>query len=148
MENIGVRGTPLSLSQSYLFNRTQRVTINKVISIDASISFGVPQGSILGPSIFLINELCMYKPPHRKIYTFADDTALVFEGDSWDQVRQCAEEGLSNVIIWLVNYLLTINLTKTKYIAFNRLKTKSSFLNYRHTHANPAEKRTSAVAYI
>lgn len=130
LENIGIRGTPLQLFRSYLSGRTQRVSIDKWVSDDEMVSYGVPQGSILGPSLFLIfiNELCLYIPPNGQIFTFADDTALVFEGDTWEEARCYAEQGLYNVISWLGKNLLTLNFGKTKFITFSILKHNSPSL--------------------
>ena len=52
LENIGIRGTALSLFKDYLSNRKQRVKIGDYMSSDSSVSFGVPQGSVLGPTLF------------------------------------------------------------------------------------------------
>lgn len=120
MERIGIRGKVLDLFKDYLNNRSQRVTIDGIYSPDAQVSFGVPQGSVLGPTLFLIyiNCLCSLTIQNCRIFTFADDTALIFYGSTWDEVRQYAEIGLHKTAKWLSQNLLTLNISKTKFITF------------------------------
>lgn len=120
LENIGIRGTALSLFKDYLSNRKQRVKIGDYMSSDSSVSFGVPQGSVLGPTLFLvyINDLLSQKIDDGRIFAYADDTAIVFSGSSWDAVKRSAEKGLANIYFWLKSNLLTINIDKTNYMCF------------------------------
>lgn len=85
LELLGVRGIALKLFMSYLTNRTQAVKINDLVSNTDSLSFGVPQGSILGPILFsiYINDLCFLKIPHCKIIVYTDDTVLLVSGPNW-----------------------------------------------------------------
>lgn len=121
LEDIGIRGTAHALFQSYLSDRKQRVKIGDVFSEDINIYFGVPQGSITGPTLFLIyiNNLCNMDIPAGKIFTYADDTAIVFSGNTWEEVRSRAETGLARVAKWLDINLLTLNTVKTNYICFS-----------------------------
>lgn len=84
----------------------------------------MPQGSSLGPSLFsvYINPLCQLRPKDAELLMFADDTAIIFRGKSWDQVSTTAELGLSMVTEWLDKHLLTLNATKTKYVCFHKTK--------------------------
>lgn len=97
------------------------VKLDGVLSKRCNIPFGVPQGSVLGPTLFLIyiNELCNINLLNAKIITFADDTVVIFNGSSWDEVKKLAEAGFSEIIKWLNSNLLTLNYTKTKYITFS-----------------------------
>jgi hypothetical protein len=130
MERIGVRGNCLRLFESYLSQRFQRVQIGKYISSDCPVTYGVPQGSVLGPSLFLIyiNDLCNMKVNNCQIFTFADDTALMFHGVSWEETRTKAESGLQLVMQWLEKSKLTLNISKTKFITFG-ITNKSIPLN-------------------
>lgn len=120
LEMMGVRGVILKLFKDYLTNRTQRIKIGSYCSSDAPITFGVPQGSVLGPSLFLvyINDICNTKFEQGKVFTFADDTALIFCANSWEEAKANAEMGLGTVIHHLNNSLLTLNVQKTKFITF------------------------------
>lgn len=121
LEKIGIRETPLALFKDYLSNRKQRVRVGELISDNSEVMFGVPQGSVLGPTLFLIyiNDLCNLKIENANIFSYADDTALVFSGNSWPMVKVNAELGLSQVADWLITNLLTLNTTKTNYICFS-----------------------------
>lgn len=90
------------------------------MSEEATIKFGVPQGSILGPTLFLvyINDLCELKLDRGSVFTYADDTVLLFNSKSWADVEVRANKGLNDVAIWLRKNLLTVNVTKTKFMAF------------------------------
>lgn len=122
LEGVGVRGSVHDWFKDYLTDRKQQVKIDRYESDSASCNYGVPQGSTLGPSLFLIyiNELCKAKFKNADIIMFADDTVLLFHGSSWSKVRQIAEEGLSCVISWLEDNLLSLNASKTKYICFKK----------------------------
>lgn len=120
----GIRGTVLCWFQSYLTNRRQRVKIGNQYSSPLLIDIGIPQGSILGPILFLlyINDISALVLRNAKIYCYADDTAIVFYSDSWDDVHKRVEQGMSMTADWLSNNLLTLNSDKTKYICFQKTK--------------------------
>lgn len=121
LEKVGIRGSVNSLFRSYLSHRSQVVVINDIISDEEQVFFGVPQGSVLGPTLFLvfINELCSLSIPNCQIITYADDTALLVSGNNWDEVQLLAAAALEVVLDWLSKNLLTLNITKTKYITFS-----------------------------
>lgn len=121
LELIGIRGLPLKLFASFLTDRRQTVKVADHISHPLPVTCGVPQGSVLGPSLFLIyiNELCQLKPLNGKIISYADDTALVFRGQTWAEARSYAEQGLKLAASWLNKNLLTLNTQKSKYITFS-----------------------------
>lgn len=120
LERIGIRDISLRLLKDYLSDRKQKVKVGQFMSDDVKISYGVPQGSVLGPTLFLvyINNLCNLNIGNTKIVSYADDTALVFSNVTWDLTRINAEAGLSTVARWLNSNLLTLNASKTNYICF------------------------------
>lgn len=121
LDSIGVRGISLDLLKDYLWGRKQMIKIDEWVSGDSEISFGVPQGSVLGPTLFLIyiNDLTNLKMENGQVLSYADDTALVFTGSNWNAVFRSAENGILKVSNWLRANLLTLNTTKTNYICFS-----------------------------
>lgn len=121
LERIGIRGIPLELLKDYLKDRRQQVKIGQSVSLSADVLYGVPQGSVLGPTLFLvyINDLCNMNIDNGRVFSYADDTALVFSGPSWKEVQVAAELGLGRVAKWLENNLLSLNTSKTQYICFS-----------------------------
>lgn len=137
LNNSGIRGIPLKLFSDYLSCRTQCVKIGQHVSRDLPICYGVPQGSILGPTLFLVylNELCSLEMGGRLI-AYADDTALLFAGDTWQDTFESAQLGLNKVSHWLSKNVLTVNASKTKYITFSiRNSTQPELLHQLIIHA-------------
>lgn len=133
LEKIGIRGPQLAIFKDYLTNRTQRVKLDKeCFSEDIEVSCGIPQGSVLGPTLFLIyiNDLCNMNIKNAKIFSYADDTAIVFTGLSWDETKVHTEQGLVEIGKWLNYNLLTLNTSKTHYLSFsikNQTQPKHNF---------------------
>lgn len=98
-----------------------RVKIDNIISKKEPLCYGVPQGSILGPTLFqiYINDLCKMNLLNCDIFTYADDTALIAHGKNWNEAKIHAEDALQSVMIWLSQNLLTLNIEKTKCIRFS-----------------------------
>lgn len=121
LENIGIRGTPLKLFKDYMTDRKQYVRVAEFKSEEVNIEYGVPQGSVLGPTLFLIylNDLCNLSIKNGEIIAFADDTVLLFHGKTWEQTNKYANDGFQIVTKWLENNLLTLSVPKTKYINFS-----------------------------
>jgi hypothetical protein len=111
----GITGTLLRWLQSYLDDRKQRVIINGAKSEWGSIKAGVPQGSVLGPLLFLIfiNDLT-YVIRHCKIRLFADDTCLYIEVEDPQQAAIALNADLDNIQSWADRWLITFSPPKTE----------------------------------
>jgi hypothetical protein len=123
LPSYGIRGIPLHWFQSYLSNRTQYVTFKNQNSSTNTITCGVPQGSILGPILFLlyINDLPKQSNVlHSTLY--ADDTNLLISGKNLTQTIHLLNQELNKIHSWLQTNKLSINLTKTNYIIFSTNK--------------------------
>ena len=124
LERYGIRGLALSWVSSYLKNRTQYVELNNQKSQKLQIKYGVPQGSVLGPLLFIlyVNDICEVSKLMKTII-FADDTNLICCGENLDQLLDTVEHELKILKQWFDSNKLTLNLSKTKYIIFgNHIK--------------------------
>jgi hypothetical protein len=121
----GIRGTELSFFESYLYNRKQFVSVNSANSDIASISCGVPQGSVLGPLLFLIfmNDIPSSSNAFKFIL-YADDTTLISKldfshGNNRVINNTNLNKQLNQVYEWLTSNNLIVNIKKTKYMYFH-----------------------------
>jgi hypothetical protein len=115
LEHIGVRGVALNWFESYLSQRKQIVSINNYLSDVSNIDYGVVQGSSLGPLLFVIyiNNISKINL-FGSLYLFADDTAVIFQHDTWQQVFSLASRELTIIKRWFDENVLTMNISKTK----------------------------------
>lgn len=115
----GIRGVALDLVRSYLSCRLQYTSLNGYRSKLEQISYGVTQGSILGPLFFIIyiNDIVRI-PKTPEIVLRADDTSLFFSGPCLRDLEISANTWLSELSSWLDSNQLQLNVTKTKYIIF------------------------------
>ena len=118
----GIRGTSNEWFKSYLTNRTQFVTINGTDSDIRSMEFGVPQGSVLGPLLFLlyINDLhnCI---KYSTVRHFADDTNLLLVNSSLKQLKKHINIDLRCLSTWLKANKISLNVSKTEILIFRHV---------------------------
>ena len=115
LELYGIKDEALQWFNNYLTNRKQQVSVNNCKSDFQHISYGVPQGSILGPLLFLlfINDLPLYT---NNVFTdlYADDTTLYDVQDSMEQIEINLQSALNNLHIWCRGNGMILNSSKTK----------------------------------
>ena len=115
----------LNLLKSYLSDRKQYVQIEKNKSEIRSVPCGVPQGSVLGPLLFLlfINDLptCC---PSGKVRIFADDTTIFFHSDNIDNIIEIAGIIMTQLSSWFNANNLTLNADKSSFTIFKSSRKK------------------------
>ena len=125
LNHYGIRGESLEWFRSYLTNRKQCSTINGSSSEYSKISCGVPQGSILGPLLFLIYINDMHDALSKCIvHHFADDTNLLFSHKDPEVIRKTLNNELKLLYEWLCANRLSLNVDKTEFIIFRPPRTK------------------------
>jgi len=115
----GVRGIVLHWFWDYLTNRQQFVTFADVSSDLGKISCGIPQGSVLGPLLFLfyVNYISN-SVPNASIKLFADDTNLFVHGITLDNVVMKVNASLRSLSNWFFVNKLSLSIDKTSYSIF------------------------------
>ena len=119
----GVRGVSHKWIQSYLENRKQFVNFNNCDSEILNVSCGVPQGSILGPKLFImyINDICKVSKVLNFIL-FADDTNILCCDRDLNELVGMINNGLEQLQVWFSVNRLSLNVTKTNYMIFGNRK--------------------------
>ena len=121
LENYGIRGQAHQLLKSYLTARTQYVSFSNEKSDLLNVQYGVPQGSVLGPLLFLlyINDIVnCYLGPDCRFVLYADDTNIFVTGPSKESTYLKANFILEQVIKFMNSNLLHINMDKCCFMHF------------------------------
>ena len=125
LNHYGVRGFAADWVKSYLEDRKQLVVVDGVQSMSKSIRCGVPQGSILGPTLFLlyINDICNISEVLRCIL-YADDTSIFCSGEDILELCNRLTNELEKLHIWLIINKLSLNIGKTNFMIFSGMNIK------------------------
>ena len=113
LSNYGIRGVANDWFKNYLTNREQYVIYNNILSSKCTITTGVPQGSILGPLLFLlyINDISN-SSAILKFVLFADDTNIFYSCENFEILCSTVNRELREVIQWFKSNRLLVNLKK------------------------------------
>ena len=111
----GASDLALRWFKSYLNNRKQQVEIRGATSNSKNLSLGVPQGSILGPLLFLIYiDDVVDSIKNGNVTMYADDTTLYVSGTSFNEIQTMLQEDVNSLSQWIKDNKLTLNVDKTK----------------------------------
>ena len=124
LNHYGIRGITLDWFQFYLTNRKQRNSTNNTLSNETVISYGIPQGSVRGPVLFLIyindlNEVISHFLTHH----FADDTNILFSSTSLKKINKYINHDSAQIVRWLRANRTLLSLNKPE---ITRLKVNAS----------------------
>ena len=119
LEYYGIRGIVHKWFTSYLFDRHQYTSVNNTLSTVLPVSTGVPQGSILGPLLFLVymNDI-QYATDTADFTLFADDSNAFVSDNSLSAAFELANNCCDKLSVWFRSNLLSINYSKTVYMLF------------------------------
>ena len=119
LHHYGIRGNALNWINSYLTNRKQCVKIGNTLSSELLIENGVPQGSVLGPLLFLIyiNDI-NESSKILNFQLFADDTCIFLSHKNVKSLETCLNTELKNVHHWLAANKLSLNVSKSNVLTF------------------------------
>jgi hypothetical protein len=140
LEFYGIIGITYKLIKSHLKGRYQRAVLNNHSSSSCSkwgeITHGVPQGSILGPLLFLlyINNLLQITNENSKIVLFADDTSMIITNPNPSNFEKSVNKIIQDINEWFNTNLLSLNLDKTHFIQF--VTKNSSLIDFNIMYGN------------
>lgn len=122
LKSFGIEGRLLQWFKSYLQNRRQRVVIKGITSSWYTVNAGVPQGSVLGPLLFLIFINDIESCVHCHIRLFADDTHMYDIDTNINNSVARLNNDLQSLQNWACQWQVTFNPDKTVYMIFSRQK--------------------------
>ena len=116
LEKSNMSTSVINWFKSYLYERSQSVTIEGNISKSLPLNTGVPQGSILGPLLFIIytSDLPLCLPSECKLFMYADDSTITCSSSNINEIEDNLNTALGRIYDWCVRNKLTINANKTK----------------------------------
>ena len=119
LEHYGIRGDAKKWFKNYLHNRIQIVKYNGTQSDEVTLKSGVPQGSVLGPLLFIlcINDIQNCSKLISVIF-FADYTNILYSHSSLKTLNEIIQIEMNKISDWLSVNKLSINTTKTKFVPF------------------------------
>ena len=118
LEKYGIQGLTLQLLKSYLCDRFQYTVVNNTMSKMSNITCCVPQGSTLGPLLFIIYVNNMPKASKFKTKLFADDTVLTLSDICEKRLNKQINIEIDKIDRWMKLNTLSLNYTKTKFMIF------------------------------
>lgn len=147
LEHYGIRGKFNDWFKSYLTNRKQCVSILGYESSYQPIKYGVPQGSVLGPLLFLIyiNDL-NHSIQFSDTFHFADDTNLLNINSSFYKLQSNLNKDLKGLYRWLLANKISLNAAKTELVIFRKPLQKIPPINIKINGIRIAQ--TSSVKYL
>ena len=148
LEMCGLGSDIVRWIRSYLSDRKQCVNVSGVLSSSAKVTCGVPQGSILGPLLFILYINDMSGAVKNKLLLYADDSAILVSGKNKAEIERLLSEDLNVVNLWLIDNKLSLHLGKTESIMFGS-QARLSKVSALDIYCNGCQiKQSSSVKYL
>ena len=144
MKHLGFADSVIFWFRAYLTNRTFFVNIGKDFSSPGELSCGAPQGSILGPLIFLLDVNDMPQAVDCDLLLYADDSCLVFGHNNVNEIEKRLNSNFNSLCDWFVDNKLSIHFgeDKTKSILFGRKNKLPDRKNWKSEEVTPRSNST------
>ena len=134
LEEIGAGPQLITWMKSYLSNRIQQVKFKHVVSDEEIVTSGVPQGSILGPVLFIIFTNSLARDLNMfKLSSYADDTQILISAKTPAEMKKRIEEVMKIAQEWYTNHSLLNNLKKTEIMIITSKKNQKKFKELEYT---------------
>ena len=150
MHYLGFSASAIKWFRSYLANRTFLVNVDESYSNPGDLNCGVPQGSILGPLLFLLYVNDMPQAVSCDLLLYADDSCLVFQAKDVDEIEFKLNQDFNNLCDWFVDNKLSIHFgeDKTKSIIFGNQNKLKNLRNLDIRHGEVKIKQYTKVTYL
>lgn len=148
LEHYGFRNTANKWFKSYLTGRQQYVFANGYSSTKMNLTHGVPQGSVLGPILFLLYINDLPNVTSFLTYLFADDTSFIKSSKNLNDLMYECNLELEKAKIWFRANKLTLNISKTKYMIFRNPKAEFNEESFKLRVGNEDIERVKSFKFV
>ena len=150
MSCLGFAGKTIAWYTSYLTNRSFIVNVGKEFSSPGKLSCGVPQGSILGPLLFLLYVNDMPQAVNSELLLYANDTCLIYMGKNIQKIEEQLNSDFTSLCEWFIDSKLSVHFgeEKTKSILFGTKRQLKDQRDLNLKYGDIEIKQHSRVTYL